>query len=150
MALASASTSGSVVRIPSWDEGLPKMCCRRTSKFGHICSQCSRVCGSSSHSGHVGSAAGSSEWAYALRNGMCPDRSRARRTEVAMQSAIQEKCSHTMAVRGLLDGGSVLVRRMRAFAAAAAFPNSSAASLPGSGLTRDQAWKRRTPSMLEQ
>ncbi len=61
-----------------------------------------------------------------------------------MQSAFQEKCSYTMAVRGLLDGGSVTVRRMRAFAVAnemgrggvsaavvAAFANSSAASLPG-------------------
>ncbi len=64
--------------------------------------------------------------------------------EVTMQSAFQEKCSYTMAVRGLLDGGSVTVRRMRAFAmanemggggvsvaVAAAFANSSAASLPG-------------------
>ncbi len=32
-----------------------------------------------------------------------------------MQSAFQEKCSYTMAIRGLLDGGSVMVRRMRAF-----------------------------------
>ncbi len=78
---------------------------------------------------------------------MWPARRRARRTasallEVAMQSALQEKCSYTMAVRGLLDGGSVTVRRMRAFAVvneigragvvvAAAFANSSAASLPG-------------------
>ncbi len=38
--------------------------------------------------------------------------------EVAMQSAFQEKCSYTMAVRGLLDGGSVTVRRTRAFAVA--------------------------------
>ncbi len=35
-----------------------------------------------------------------------------------MQSAFQEKCSYTMAVRGLLDWGSVTVRRMRAFAVA--------------------------------
>ncbi len=80
---------------------------------------------------------------------MYPARRRARRTasallEVAMQSAFQEKCSYTMAVRGLLDVGSVTVRRMRAFAlanemgrvgvsvmVAAAFANSSAASLPG-------------------
>ncbi len=61
-----------------------------------------------------------------------------------MQSALQEKCSYTMAVRGLLDGGAVTVRRMGAFAVAnetgrggvsvqvaAAFANSSAASLPG-------------------
>ncbi len=77
---------------------------------------------------------------------MCPDRSRARKTafallEVVVQPAFQEKCSYTMAVRGLLDGGSVTVRRMRAFAVAkemgrggvsvavaAAFANSSAAS----------------------
>ncbi len=61
-----------------------------------------------------------------------------------MQSAFQEKCSYTVAVRGLLGEGSVTVRRMRAFAVAnemgrggvsvavaAAFTNSSAASLPG-------------------
>ncbi len=59
-----------------------------------------------------------------------------------MQSAFQEKCSYTMAVRGLLGELSVTVRRMRAFAVAnemgrggvsvaAAFANSSAASLPG-------------------
>ncbi len=80
---------------------------------------------------------------------MCPARRRARRTasvlfEVAMLSAFQEKCSYTMAVRDLLGEGSVTVRRMRAFvvanemgwggvslAVAAAFTNSSAASLPG-------------------
>ncbi len=80
---------------------------------------------------------------------MWPARRQARRTasallEVAMQSAFQEKCSYTMAVRGLLDGGMVTVRRMRPFAVAneidrgglsvavaAAFDNSSAASLPG-------------------
>ncbi len=98
---------------------------------------------------HVGSAAGSSKWAYALRIGVCPARRRARRTacallDLAMQSAFQEKCSYTMAIRGLLAEGSVTVRRMRAFAVAtemgrggvsvavaAAFANSSAASLPG-------------------
>ncbi len=78
---------------------------------------------------------------------MCSARRRARRTasallEVAMQSAFQEKCPYTKAVRGLLDGGSVMVRRMRTFvvanelgrggvsvAVAAAFAKSS--SLPG-------------------
>ncbi len=77
--------------------------------FGHLCSHCSSVCGSSLHSGHVGSAAGSSRWAYTLRSRVCPARRRVRRTasallEVAMQSAFQEKCSYTMTVRGLLDG----------------------------------------------
>ncbi len=52
---------------------------------------------------------------------MCPDRRWARRTastllEVAMQSAFLEKCSYTIAVRGLLNGGSVMMRRMRTFA----------------------------------
>ncbi len=79
---------------------------------------------------------------------MCPARRRVRRTasallEVALQSAFQEKCSYTMAVRGLLGEGLVTVRRIRAFAVAnemgrggvsvavaAAFANSSAASLP--------------------
>ncbi len=64
--------------------------------------------------------------------------------QVAMQSAFQELGSYTMAVRGLLDGGSVTVRRMRLFAVAcemgrggvsvavaAPFANSTAASLPG-------------------
>ncbi len=76
---------------------------------------------------------------------MCPARRRARRTasallEVTMQSAFQEKCSY--AVQDLLGEGSVTVLRMRAFAVAnemglggvsvaAAFANSSAASLPG-------------------
>ncbi len=67
--------------------------------------------------------------------------------EVAMQPAIQVKCSYTLAVRGLLYGGSVTVHRMRAFvvanemgregvsvAVAAAFANSPAASLPGMSL----------------
>ncbi len=54
---------------------------------------------------------------------MCPDRRWARRTasarlEVAMQSAFQKKCSSTMAVQGLLDGGSLMVRRMRAITVA--------------------------------
>ncbi len=35
-----------------------------------------------------------------------------------MQIASQEEFSYTMAVRGLLDGGSVMVRRMRAVAVA--------------------------------
>ncbi len=61
-----------------------------------------------------------------------------------MQSAIQESCSYTMDVRGLLDGSPLTVRGMRAFAVAnelfwgsvsvavaAAFANSSADSLPG-------------------
>ncbi len=119
MALASASTfSGSVVRTPSGGEGLPKVCCWTASRFGHLCSQYSSVCDSSLHSGHVGPAVGSSKWTYALRSGVCPDRRRTRRTVyvlLVMQSAFQEKRSYTMAVRGLLSGGSVTVRRMRAF-----------------------------------
>ncbi len=76
MVLANASTfSGSVVRAPSGGEGLPKVYCRRTSRFGHLCSQCPSVCGSSLHSGHVRLAAGPSEWAYVLRTGVCPDHS---------------------------------------------------------------------------
>ncbi len=54
---------------------------------------------------------------------MCPDRRWARRMassllEVAMQSAFLEKCSYTMAVRGLLTGGSVMMRPMRTLAVA--------------------------------
>ncbi len=37
-----------------------------------------------------------------------------------MKFAFQEQFSYTMAVRGLLDGGSVIVLRMRAFAVASA------------------------------
>ncbi len=54
---------------------------------------------------------------------MYPDRKRARRTVsvqfvMAMQSTFQEKFLYTMAVRGLLGGESVMVRRMGAFAVA--------------------------------
>ncbi len=48
-----------------------------------------------------------------------------------MQSAFQEKFRYTMAVQGMLGGGSVMVRWRRDFAVAAVFDNSSAASLPG-------------------
>ncbi len=124
MAVTSTSAfSRSVVSTPSLSEGLPKVRYWGTSRFGHLCSQCSSVCGSSLHSGHAGSAAGSSKWTYALRIGVCPHRRRARRTasarlEAAMKPAFQEKCSYTMAVLRLLDGGSVMVRRMRAFTVA--------------------------------
>ncbi len=93
MALAIANTfSGSVVRTPSGGEGLPKVCCRRPSRLGHLCSQCSSVCGSSLHSGHVGLAAGSSRLAYALRSGVCPARRRARRTaSTLLEAAVWQK-----------------------------------------------------------
>ncbi len=101
-------------------EGLPKVCFRRKSRFGHLRRHFSSVCGSSSH---VGSVSRSSKWSYAWRSGVCHDRRWSWRTasvrlEAAMQSDFQEKFSCTMAVRGLLDGGSVMVRRMRTFAAA--------------------------------
>ncbi len=79
-------------------------------------------------------------FAYALRSGVCPVRRRARRTASALpgEMLVHHGCS------GLLGGGSVTVRRMRAFAmkneigwdgvpmaVATAFNNSSAASLPG-------------------
>ncbi len=56
----------------------------------------------------------------APRTGVCPDSRQSRRTasaqlEVAMQSAFQAKCSHNMAVQGLLVG-SVMMRRMKPFA----------------------------------
>ncbi len=78
--------------------------------LGHLCSQCSSVCGSALHSGHVGSAAGPSTWAYALRISVFADRRWARSTassrlEVAMQSAFRGKCSYTMAVRGHVGRG---------------------------------------------
>ncbi len=60
-----------------------------------------------------------------------------------MQSTLQEKCSYTMAVRGLFDEGSVMVRRMMTFTSGmsrgsvsveVAFATSSAPSLPGMSL----------------
>ncbi len=75
---------------------LPKACCWRISRFGHSCSQCSTVCGSSMHSGHAGSAAGFDKRAYALSSVVCHDNKWTRRTasarfEVALQSAVQER-----------------------------------------------------------
>ncbi len=44
---AAASTfSGSIVRAPSRDKGLPKVLCQRTSRFVHLCRQYSPVDGS--------------------------------------------------------------------------------------------------------
>ncbi len=58
--LASASTrSGSVVRTLRGGEGLPNMFCLVASSLGHLCSQCSIVCGSSLQREHRGSAEGS-------------------------------------------------------------------------------------------
>ncbi len=62
-----------------------------------------------------------------------------------MQSSFQVKISYTMAVGGLLDGGTVMVGRMKTFVVASemgrggvsvvvmasVFANSSADSLPG-------------------
>ncbi len=80
---------------------------------------------------------------------MCPARRRARRTasallEVVMQFAFQDTMFVYHGCSGPVGRGSVTVRRMRAFAVAnemgrgggsvvvaAAFANSSAASLPG-------------------
>ncbi len=80
---------------------------------------------------------------------MWPARRRARITasaplEVAMRSDVQDKCLYTMAVQGLLDGGSATERWMMVFAVAnqvgwggvavvvaTAFANSSAVSLHG-------------------
>ncbi len=108
MVLASVSTfSGKAVRTPSGGEGLPKVCFRRKSRFGHLRRHFSSVCGSSSH---VRSVARSSKWAYVLRSGVCLDCRLSRRTasvrlEAAMQSAFQEKFSYTMTVRGLFGQG---------------------------------------------
>ncbi len=54
-------------------------------------------------------------------------------------SIFQEKCSYTIAVRGLLDGGSMMVRAFAVanemgrggVSVATVFANSSAAPLPG-------------------
>ncbi len=64
MALESASLfSGLVMLTQIEDEGLPNVLCRWKSRFGHFCSQCSNVCGSSMHSGHKWSAIAPSGWA---------------------------------------------------------------------------------------
>ncbi len=58
--LPSASTlSGSVVRTLRGGEGLPNMFCPVASSLGHLCSQCSIVCGFSLQRGYRGSAEGS-------------------------------------------------------------------------------------------
>ncbi len=64
-----------------------------------------------------------SKWAYALRSRVHRVRKQARRMPFAqlyfaMQSVSQMKFLSTMPIRGLLDGGSVTKRLMRAFAVA--------------------------------
>ncbi len=86
-----ASTfSGSVVRIPSGGEGLPKVCCRRV---GNACRQFSSVCWAPIRSGHEESATRSSKWVFALSNGVWSDSRQAERMtsarfEVALRSAL--------------------------------------------------------------
>ncbi len=143
--------SGSVLRTPSGVEGLPKVCCRGRPRFGHLCSQCSSVCGSSLHSGHVGSAAGSGGWAYALRSGVWPARRRARRS--ANRSfrtpwlfgacwTVTVCQMRAFAVANEMGRGGVLV------AVAAAFANLSAASLPGMLLWPGTQIRVVEPSLL--
>ncbi len=77
------------MRNPSGEEGLLKVRSRRTSRFGHLNSQCSSACGFFLHSGHAVSAAGIIN---AQRTDMCLDCRRAKRMafaqlEVAMQFA---------------------------------------------------------------
>ncbi len=110
MVLASASNlSGSSVRTPRGGEGQPKVRCRWTLKFVHLCSHCFSVCGSSMHSGHVGSSAGSTKWAYALRSGVHPNCRRVLRTEPApLYTSWRFEASWA--------GRSEMVRGMRTFA----------------------------------
>ncbi len=91
--------SRSAVRSPSGGEGLPKVCCRRPSRFGHLCIQWSTVCGFPLHSGHVGSAVGSNKWTYALIINITASA----RFQMALQFAFHEKFSYNMAVS---DGAS--------------------------------------------
>ncbi len=90
-------------------------------RLEHFCNQRSAVCGSSMHSGHVGSTARSNKSAYALSSGVWPGRKPSRtmeptRFEVALRSTLQETSSCTMAVRGLLIGRSAMLHQKRAFA----------------------------------
>ncbi len=110
-----SSFSGSVVSTPNGDEGLSEVRCRRTSKFGYLCSRCSIVCGSTTHSGHEGLVAGSKKWTHVLIISVCPDHRRASitasaRFEVVLLSVLREKVSYIMAIRGMLGGGSAMVR----------------------------------------
>ncbi len=89
-------------------DGLLMALCRRTSRFWHFSSMLCK---------HVGSAAGSNKWAYALSSGMCPDHRRTKRTApvrfaIALQSVLQETFSNTMAIGfkigdGLLGSGFI-------------------------------------------
>ncbi len=45
--------------VSEWGECLPKVLCQRISRFGHLCSQCFTVCGSSMHFRFVETVAGS-------------------------------------------------------------------------------------------
>ncbi len=75
------------------------------------------------HCGHVESAAGSNRWAYTFSSDLFLNSRRQRRKarfrfEVAFQSVLHEKVSCTIAARGLLGGGLVTVRQMRALGVA--------------------------------
>ncbi len=88
------------------------------------------------HGGHVGCAAGSNKWAYALRSGVCPERWLASRTapcrfEEALQSITQGKFSYTMAIRGLLGEGSMIACQWVLVVVAAALTSSLVTPLPG-------------------
>ncbi len=54
------------MRTPSGGKGLPKVSCRRTSRFRHFWSPSSSVCCASLHCRHVGSVAGCTKWTYAF------------------------------------------------------------------------------------
>ncbi len=101
-----------VVRTPSYAEGLRMARCRRTSIFGHFCSQCFIACGSAMLCEHVGSATGSNKWACALNSGACSDRRRTKRMvpvrfAIALQSVLQETFSNTMAMGFNIGDGLV-------------------------------------------
>ncbi len=100
MAVASACNfSGSVVRIPSGGERLPKVRYRRMLRSMYLYCQCPAVCGASMHSGYEGPVAGS----YKRRR---TGRSALAQFEVSFQSVFQDNFQHTTAVRGLMDGAS--------------------------------------------
>jgi len=71
---------GSSMRTLSGRFTLPKISSRAAAVPGHSVSQCSTVCGSSPHRGHIGSTVGSIKWWYDLNKMQWPLRIWASRT----------------------------------------------------------------------
>ncbi len=64
------------------------------------------------------------------------------RLKMAMHPDFREKISYTMAVRGLLGGVSVMVRRMRAFAVPSEIARGGVLVAVAAASTNSSAWCR--------